>query len=153
NFLEAQMRFTAPFRACALALLLACTVGQSPAAATTLFNLIGPPGGSITVGSLMFSNFSYLSTGDMPNSLNVNVIPYTDPISGDVGLKFQGAFLDFPGSSGGSAALIDFPVTGLDPTKLVTAVTLAGNPAVVPLGPTANGVASVTETFLPTDPS
>ena len=48
---------------------------------------------------------------------------------------------------------IDFQVTENDPNKLVTAQTLAGNPAVIPLGSGANGVASVTETFLPTDPS
>jgi hypothetical protein len=68
-----------------------------------------------------------------------------------VGLKFQGSFLDFPG--GGSDALIDFKVTENDPNQLVTSATLAGNPSVIPLGPGASGVASVTESFVPTDPN
>ncbi len=117
---------------------------------TTLSDLIS--GGSVTIGTLTFSDFSYLGTGDMPSAAGVNVDAYVDPITNDVGLKFQGSFLDFPGS-GGSDALIDFKVTENDPNALVTSATLAGNPAVVPLGPGANGVASVTETFLPTDPS
>ncbi|HVT27722.1 MAG TPA: hypothetical protein VHE81_06865, partial [Lacipirellulaceae bacterium] len=122
---------------------------------TTLSVLIDHSGGanpSITIGSLTFSDFSYLGTGDMPSAGGVNVDAYVDPITNDIGLKFQGSFLDFPGSSG-SDALIDFKVTENDPDKLVTSAALAGNPSVIPMGPGASGVASVTETFLPTNPT
>jgi hypothetical protein len=144
------MKMRNTFRACALVALVVCTFVQT-ASATTLFDLISSSG-SITIGSLTFSDFSYLGTGDMPASAGVNVTTYVNPITNDVGLKFQGSFLDFPGS-GGSDALIDFKVTENDPEKLVTGATLAGNPSIIPLGPGASGVASVTETFLPTDPS
>ncbi len=145
------MSIKALFRACALAVPVAGFCLSTPASATTLFDLISL-NQSITVGTLQFSNFSYGSTGDMPAAAGVNVDAYTDPITLDSGLRFQGAFLDFPGS-GGSDALINFTVTELSATKLVTGVTLAGNPAVIPLGPTSSGTASVTETFIPTDPN
>jgi hypothetical protein len=144
------MKIKAPLRTCALGMLLALTAGHT-VSATTLFDLISL-NQSITVGTLQFSNFSYLNTGDMPASAGVNVAAYVDPVTGDGGLKFQGAFLDFPGG-GGSDALIDFTVTELDANKLVTGAALGGNPNIVPLTPGASGTASITETFLPTDPS
>ena len=68
---------------------------------TTLSALIS--GGSVTIGTLTFSDFSYLGTGDMPSAAGVNVDAYVDPITNDIGLKFQGSFLDFPGSGGSDA--------------------------------------------------
>ncbi len=105
------------FGNCACVALLIVTLAPTTASATTLFDLI--PGGSITVGTLTFSNFTYLGTGDMPGSAGVTVSSYVDPITDDVGLKFAGSFFDSP-TSGGSDALIDFQVTENDVTKLVT---------------------------------
>jgi hypothetical protein len=139
------------FGGCACVALVLGGMNPSTASATTLFDLINSSG-SISVGTLTFSGFSYLGTGDMPNSANVTVSAYTDPVTMDVGLKFEGSFFDSP-TSGGSDALIDFQVAENDNTHLVTGATLAGDPSVTPLGATANGVVSVTETFLPTDPS
>lgn len=99
------------------------------------------------MGDLVFANFSYLNTGDMPTDSGVNVVTYTDA-AGDTGLMFQGAFIDFLGGSG-SNALIGFSVTETDSTKTLTGASLTGNPSV--LG--GSGVASVTETFLPSDTS
>ena len=111
------------FGGCACVALMIGTLAPTTASATTLFDLI--PGGSITVGSLTFSNFTYLGTGDMPSSAAVTVSSYVDPSTNDVGLMFQGNFFDSP-TSGGSDALIDFQVTENDATKLVTGATLAG---------------------------
>ncbi len=83
----------------------------------------------------------------MPDPSTINVSSYTDA-AGDFGLLFQGAFLDFLGGSG-SDALLGFRVTVLNPDYAITGASLAGNPAV--LG--GNGIMSVTETFLPSDPA
>lgn len=131
---------------CACAVLASTTLFFAPATASaTLLSDLLVPGATLTVGDLQFGGFSYLDTGDMPGANAVNVVPYTDA-AGEVGLKFQGAFIDFtPGS--GSDALIGFTAADLVPGGLITDATLTGNPAV--LG--GAGVASVTESFLPTD--
>ena len=130
-------------RACAIAALFSIAIISRPASATLLSTLVS--GGTITYGDLTFGSFSYTNTGDMPNDAGVDVETYTDG-SGNVGLQFTGAFLSFIGS-GGSDALIGFAVTENDPTKLIGGANLAGNPSVVG----GSGIASVTETFLPTD--
>ncbi len=94
------MNIRSLFGGCACAALIVGALTPTTTSATTLFDLI--PGGSITVGSLTFSDFSYLGTGSMPTAAGVNVTTYVDPSTNDVGLKFQGSFLDFPG--GGSDA-------------------------------------------------
>jgi hypothetical protein len=129
--------------ACALAAITSFSVLPTTASATLLSTLTA--GGTITVGDLVFGGFSYLNTGDMPSGSGVNVVTYVDG-AGDVGLMFQGAFIDFLGGAG-SDALIGFSVTELDATKNISGATLTGNPTV--LG--GSGVASVTETFLPSD--
>lgn len=116
-----------------------------PTASATLLSAIISGSGTVTVGNLTFSNFSYSATGDMPADAAVNVLPYTDAF-GNSGLKFTGAFLDFFGGSG-SDALIEFKVTENDPNSLLTGATLGGNPTVIG----GNGIASVTETFTPLD--
>ena len=93
--------------ACALAAITSFSVLPNLASATLLSTLTA--GGTITVGDLVFANFSYLNTGDMPTDSGVNVVTYTDA-AGDTGLMFQGAFIDFLGGSG-SDALIGFSVT------------------------------------------
>ena len=83
----------------------------------------------------------------MPTADAINVSPFT-ALSGDNGLMFQSAFADLPGASG-SDALIGYNVTTITPGDSISAANLAGIPTV--LGGT--GVMSVTESFLPTDPS
>ena len=105
------------------------------------------PGATIQVGDLLFSGFSYLQTGDMPLPTAINVTPFTSQ-SGDNGLMFQGSFLDSFGP-GGSDALIGYQVDALTPGTAISGADLAGVPTVL----SGAGVMSVTESFLPTDPS
>jgi hypothetical protein len=109
-------------------------------------------GDSVTVGDKLFDQFSYVSTGDMPDASGVNVLPFVDD-NGNFGLRFQGGFVDlFDGDGGGpgnpSDALLSYRVTVLDPAFLISDVTLAGNPSVIG----ASGLIGVTETFLLDDP-
>ncbi|MBL9125217.1 MAG: PEP-CTERM sorting domain-containing protein [Planctomycetaceae bacterium] len=97
---------------------------------------------SIVSGNLVFSDFSYLATGDMPADTAINIVPYFDGT--DYGIKIQGAFHDMPGG-GASDALIEFRTSTIDPEYVITKVTLAGNPAVVG----GKGFVSVVETFIP----
>jgi hypothetical protein len=102
-----------------LALLAFTTLLITPATASaTLLSTLLVPGATLDVGTLEFGGFNYLITGDMPGAGNVNVVPYTDG-SGNVGLLFQGSFLDFLGG-GGSDAVIGFSVTERDSAKLVS---------------------------------
>jgi hypothetical protein len=113
-------------------------------------------GGTITVGDKFFDQFTYSSTGDMPDASGVNVIPIVDG-NGNLGIRFQGGFVDLfdggpdePGSP--SDALIAYRVTVLDPAFLISDVNLAGNPRVIgPLG-AESGLIGVSETFLLDDP-
>jgi hypothetical protein len=120
--------------------------GADLARATFLSDLLAP-GATIQVGDLLFSNFTYQQTGDMPAADAVNVSPFT-AITGDNGLMFQGAFADMPGGSG-SDALVGYNVSSITPGVSISGASLAGVPTV--FGGT--GVMSVTESFLPTNPS
>jgi hypothetical protein len=138
------MTIKAPRLACALAATFIFAALPAPVSATLLSTLISGSG-TIDVGNLVFGGFNYSNTGDMPSDAGVTVTPYVAG-SGDVGLQFTGAFLSFVGD-GGSDAFIGFSVTETDVTKLISGATLAGNPTVIG----GTGVASVTETFIPTD--
>lgn len=116
--------------------------------------ILGPPvpfstlenGGLLTVGDKVFSEFNYAKTEDMPTSDAVNVIPIS--AHGAFGLRFQAGFIDLPGGSP-SDALITYRVSVVPGSgKLISGANLAGNPDVIG----GNGLASVTETFLPTLP-
>ncbi len=98
---------------------------------------------SVQVGTLVFSDFSYLATGDMPGPGSINITPFVSG-AGNAGITIQGGFLDFPGGSS-SDALIDFKVTTDDLAQLISGATLTGNPTVL----AGNGFMSATETFLP----
>ena len=123
------------------AVALATMAVTSSARAVLLSDLIGFSS-SINAGNLVFSDFSYLSTGDMPADTKINIVPYFDGT--DWGIKIQGAFHDLPGG-GASDALIEFKTSVNNPSLSITKVTLAGNPAVVG----GTGVLSVVETFIP----
>ena len=112
-------------------------------APVTLSDLVS--GDTITVGDKVFADFTYLATGDVPAADFVNVQGIID-CDGNYGIRFQGAFNDLPGG-GGSDALIGFKVSvAAGAPYLINDVHLAGNPDV--LG--GIGLASVTETFVPT---
>jgi hypothetical protein len=152
------------FVAAGAAALLLLLGSVSPAAASTitcnesflLSSLLD--GGSITVGDKLFDQFTYLSTGDMPDADNVNVAPIQDS-DGNFGLRFQGGFLDVfdgdpndPSDAGNpSDALIGYRVTVLDPAFLISDVRLAGNPVVIGPPGATSGLIGVSETFLPDD--
>lgn len=117
----------------------AATILGAPVALSTLLT----PNGSITVGDKVFTNFTYTFTGDMPAPALVNVLPILDDAN-NLGIRFQGAFIDTTGAVGGSDALITYKVTA-DAFHLISDAHLEGNP--VRLG--ALGSISVAETFLP----
>jgi hypothetical protein len=120
-------------------------IGSAGLARATMLSDLLAPGASIQVGDLLFDNFSYLQTGDMPTATGVTVSPFTAQ-NGDNGLQIQGAFTDLPGNQG-SDALITYRVTELTPGASIIGAHLAGVPTV--LG--GNGVISATQSFLPTN--
>lgn len=122
--------------------LLLATAGSAHGA---LLSTLMTPGATIQVGDLLFSNFSYSPTGDMPDPTAVNVNPFTS-VAGDAGLNFQGAFLDFLGASG-SDAVIGYRVSTLTVGDAIVSAALSGVPTV--LG--GSGVLSVTQSFQPTN--
>src|SRR5262245_19529048 len=103
---------------------------HSSHAALTLADLTNPDGSSngqtVVVGDKTFSDFTYSATGDMPSASGVNVIPLT---SGDLGLRFTGAFHDNAGG-GASDAAITFTVTTSGGFH-ITDAHLSGNPSVI----------------------
>lgn len=137
-------------RACCVAFcaFLFSSAANFSSAATILgppvpFDSLLAPDASILVGDKLFEDFTYAPTGDMPPAAGVNVIPILDDW-GNYGIRFQGAFIDTPGTLGGSDALITFNVTATDPKLLISDAHLAGNTVLRGIG-----LASVTETFLP----
>lgn len=120
-----------------------CSASIITGPATPVSTLIAN-NGTVTSGDKLFSDFSYIFSGDMPGAAGVNVVPITDD-SGNYGIQFQGAFLDLPSTQGGSDAKITYKVTVTDPNFLISDAHMAGNPNL--LG--QFGSISVTETFLP----
>jgi len=125
-----------------------CFTGVSGAAlaqtqSTTLGDLINSSG-TISSGDKLFSDFTYLGTGDVPAADDINVVAITDNL-GNFGLRFQGAFMDLPGNAG-SDALITYKITVTDPDFAITGARMQGNPDVLGGG---NSFAGVTDTFLP----
>ncbi len=115
-----------------LAIVLSIVAASAlPAQATTLSDLIS--GGSITVGNLAFSGFSYLPLGDMPADPSAIVVTTVDTPAGDIGLTFTGAFKDLPGGFGGSGANIDYHVAIVGSGAILSA-SLAGVPALSGMG-------------------
>ena len=100
-------------------------------------------GQTISVGDKTFGEFTYASVGDMPPASAVNVIPIIS--DGDYGVRFQGGFIDLVGG-GASDSLITYSVTA--PSPLIIGARLYGN-----VDSAAGGVASISESFLPTPPN
>ena len=94
-----------------------------------------------------FDQFQYTATGDMPSAEFVSVSTFTDQ-DGNLGITFQGGFLDRP-DNGQSDASIFYQVTVLDTTKKISAAHIFGYPFVISGG---YGTMEVTETFLPEVP-
>jgi hypothetical protein len=121
----------------AIAVVALCGSAAQAALLHDLINL----NQSITIGNLVFDQFSYIYNNDMPAPSVITVTTTTDG-SGNSGLLFQGSFLDLPGN-GSSSALIGFRVTSLGGG--ITGAAMSGNPQVI----SGNGVMSVTDTYLP----
>jgi hypothetical protein len=119
-------------------------LGSGPARADAISSLIAGHG-SVQVGGLLFDQFSYSPTGQMPSAANVDVIPIFDA-DGNPGLRFTGGFADaYDGTHGAqqaSDATLSYRVTSLGP--LLDGIHLSGNPQLI--GP-GDGVMSVAETF------
>jgi PEP-CTERM motif len=122
-----------------VATLLCLGAGTAtPAAAESLTQLLAP-GASITADGLVFDNFTYTPTGQMPDATAVTVNAIVDAL-GNPGIRITGAFTDAPGDSG-SDALLTYRVTSLGAP--LTDAHLFGNPLVVG-GP---GAIAVVETL------
>jgi hypothetical protein len=126
---------------------LAILVCVAPAAyAVPLSTLVS--GGTKTCGDKLFSDFYYSATGDMPTPLYVNVDCVT--VDGNLGLRFQGGFVDGPGG-GSSDAVLSYIVTVTDPRFVITDAHIYGNPKLLP--PSGQGIMSVVDTFTPDAPN
>lgn len=101
-------------------------------------------GATITSGDKIFSNFNYGITGDMPAADAVNIETIQDEF-GNHGIRIQAGFTDVAGGSS-SDAIVEFDVTVAPGAPLINDVHLRANPAVI----NGEGLASITETFLPT---
>ena len=114
------------------------TIFAGQIALPTSLDLLIPAGEFVVVGDLTFSDFNYISGGDMPAPVQINV----EASSG--GLRFTGPFVDLPGGAGngGSDATLGFTVST---SGSISDVMLSGNPSL--LGGVGTGVAAVTETF------
>jgi hypothetical protein len=125
----------------ALGVVFGCLGTSVQALPVPLSSLI--PGGSLTCGDKVFTNFGYSATGDMPLATAVNVD--CTLLSGNDGLLFQGAFTD-SATPGNSDALILYTVTSTG--GLIIDAEMTGNPSVV----NGDGSIIVTETFTPGSP-
>ena len=140
--LHAMSRFLSRIFLLFLAVAFLC-VGTTPARAVPLSDLL-VGGASIMSDGLRFSMFQYSSTGDMPAAMDVNVTPFVD-FDGNYGLRFQGAFLDTPGTPAASDAGLSFKVEVIE-GALITDAHLYGDPNMIP-DPIADGFVTVTETI------
>jgi len=122
---------------------VALAVSAVQAATVPLSDLL-QDGATFQSGDKVFSNFTYGKTADMPNPEDVNVMDITD-LDGNVGIRLQGGFIDRAGGSS-SDVLVTFDVTVAPGVgKVISDAHLQANPAVF----NGEGVASITETFLP----
>ncbi len=124
--------------------VLVCAAPAAHAVPVPLSTLIA--GGTKTCGDKFFNNFAYSSTGNMPAASGVNVDCVT--IAGNLGLEFQGGFLDLPGG-GASDALIKYTVTVTAPGVSIVDAEIQGNPDVVG----GTGAMIVVDTFVPDAPN
>jgi MYXO-CTERM domain-containing protein len=133
-----------------LALAATATLGlwSGSAGAISLQDLIDSDG-SIVVDGLVFSDFDYSKTGDMPEADDIEVISFFDG-DGNPGIRFQGGFADIPGGTF-SDALISYTVSvgPNNPDLHIVDAHLAGNPNIIGAG--AFGTATIDETLFGTD--
>ena len=135
-------RVRLPFFAAAVLACLAA-VTNANAASVTLDSLLD--GGTITSGDKTLSDFSYTAIGDIPSADLVVVSSITDA-DGNYGFRFNGPFVDLGGDGMSSDGFLEFTVNVTDPSMEIIGVQLIGNPSIFG----GDGVAQVTETFLPT---
>ena len=124
--------------------VLVCVAPAAYAVPVPLSTLI--PGGTKTCGDKLFSDFFYSSTGNMPDASGVNVDCIT--LAGNLGLEFQGGFLDLPGGNT-SDALIKYTVTVTAPGIFIVDAHIQGNPHV----DGGTGAMIVVDTFVPDAPN
>jgi hypothetical protein len=91
----------------------------------------------------IFDSFFYAPGGDMPDAADVNVTPIKDNFTGDLGIRFQGAFKDIVGGADSDAGL-EFRVTST--AAPIKDADLFINAALTPVG--TDGIASVKEVLL-----
>jgi len=129
--------------------LLACVLGfatliggaRSAIGAVSLSDLVNNSGQILVGGSLLFDQFSFTTSGLMPDGDRINIDGVSDSL-GNYGLRVHGGFSDF-GGDGDSILNINYRVSSITPGMGLSGATLAGNPVVV-LG---NGSFTITESF------
>lgn len=119
---------------------------NDPNDSVVLSDLLNGEFPGIVVGDKKFTNFTYMTTGDMPDGSMVNVTGLF--VGGNYGVRFQGGFKDlFDNSNESSDALIEFTVSVVDPSRyLISDVHLSGDPSLSASG-SLNAFAEVVESF------
>lgn len=107
---------------------------------------------SITVGPLVFSNFSYTHTGSMPDASAVRINAITD-MAGHPGFQVQGFFLDLFDVGRGSHQLASDAMICYTVTNKFGGPIMEGFAMSNPVVKGGNGSITVTESFGPEEPS
>jgi hypothetical protein len=117
--------------------------GVPSAKAVFLSDLLA--GGSITVGDLTFSNWTYQPPDGPPLPTTITITPFTDG-QGNIGIQIGGGFSQtIPPTINPLDVRIGYTVTTTGPG--ISGVNLSGNPAISPIG--ATGAVVVTESVTP----
>jgi hypothetical protein len=122
------------------ALAVAMFAAQPARAAVALTELL-EDGASLAVGdNLVFDEFTFSSTGNMPSPAGLIVDAYEDAF-GNLGIRIVGGMSD---AVGGGASTIDlgYRVTAEGELSILSAAVAAGNPAVL-----GSGSFTITESF------
>jgi hypothetical protein len=129
-----------------LAILLSATVavtaiGARPAGAAIELSELLVDGASLAAGdNLVFDQFTFSSTGQMPSAQGLLVDVYDDAF-GNIGIRIVGGMTD---SAGGGASTIElgYRVSTVGEFSILSAAVAAGNPAVF-----GEGSFTITESF------
>ena len=121
-------------------------VPGDPNDVVTLGELVSGAIEGIVVGDKIFTEFTYLATGDMPSADNINVAGLF--VHENYGVRFQGGFKDlFDDGNESSDALIEFRVSVANPSlRLISDVHLSGDPSLSG-SDSLNAFAEVVESF------
>ncbi len=124
-----------------LACLLAVGLGQRSASAAVDLTDVLNDGFFVVGDALVFDQFSFSSTGEMPSVGSLQLDALSDG-SGNYGIRLFGGFVDTNGTAGPSTINFNYRVTPLNGAVGISAAMLAANPAVI-----GSGNFTITEDF------